>query len=102
MQQALLGCICNASSRRECFGHVAICVHSHPGTTAMRLPRSERNRRWLPADRSGPRYSHLPVEKESISNVLTPTLSLLVNTTTYFMHSAYQETSFVLATVGER
>ncbi|XP_072140370.1 uncharacterized protein [Dermacentor andersoni] len=77
MQQALLGCICNASSRRECFGHVAICVHSHPGTTAM-------------------------VEKESISNVLTPTLSLLVNTTTYFMHSAYQETSFVLATVGAR
>nr|XP_054920910.1 uncharacterized protein LOC126518675 isoform X4 [Dermacentor andersoni] len=42
------------------------------------------------------------VEKESISNVLTPTLSLLVNTTTYFMHSAYQETSFVLATVGAR
>ncbi|XP_075554369.1 uncharacterized protein LOC142587336 isoform X5 [Dermacentor variabilis] len=36
MQQVLLGCICNASSRRECFGHVAICIHSHPGTTAMR------------------------------------------------------------------
>ncbi|XP_075554373.1 uncharacterized protein LOC142587336 isoform X9 [Dermacentor variabilis] len=35
MQQVLLGCICNASSRRECFGHVAICIHSHPGTTAM-------------------------------------------------------------------
>ena len=27
---------------------------------SYRLPRSERNRRWLPADRSGPRYSHLP------------------------------------------
>ncbi|XP_075539222.1 uncharacterized protein LOC142573896 isoform X2 [Dermacentor variabilis] len=36
IQQALLGCICNATSRRECFGPVAICAHSHPGTTATR------------------------------------------------------------------
>ncbi|XP_070378801.1 uncharacterized protein [Dermacentor albipictus] len=34
-QQTLLACTCNASSRRECFRHVAIYAHNHPGTTAM-------------------------------------------------------------------